>query len=189
LQRLQKSYLSLLEKRNSKKEKRGQALLARPPPFRPSFPLPSPVRGRPPRSTRRRPRGGRTSASWTRRWPTDLPRSGQHPARLDAILSPPAPSVLLRSRAQPQRPPRPHCRPALRRSPQAALVALSLRQDNRRARLRRGKPLRTLYRGENPPRTLNLSPEFARTRRRAPPRRNLPVSAPFCLFFSALGSE
>ena len=36
MQRLQKSYLSFLEKRNSKKRKRGQALLGRPPPFRPS---------------------------------------------------------------------------------------------------------------------------------------------------------
>ena len=77
----------------------------------------------------------------------------------------------------------------LRRSPQAALVARSLCQDHRRVRLRRGKPLRTLYRGENPPRAHNLSPEFARHRRSAPPRRSLPIFAPFRLFLSALGSE
>jgi len=187
---------SIGEKKFKKKEERGQALLGRPaslsahPSRAARPPLPSPARGHSPRSTRRRPRGGRTPASWTPARPTGLPRSGRQPVPPDAILSPPLP-LLLRSRAQPQQqqPPRRHCRPKLRRSPQAALVVCSLSQDHRRVRLRRGKPLRALYRGENPPWDRNLSPEFTRPCQSASPRRNLPVSAPFGLFLSALGSE
>ena len=74
----------------------------------------------------------------------------------------------------------------LHRSPPEALVTHSLRQDHHRNRLRRGKPLRTLYRGERPPQALNRSPEFPRPRRRAPPCRNLLVLASFRLLLSAL---
>jgi len=76
----------------------------------------------------------------------------------------------------------------LRRSPPTASVSRSPRQGHRHVRLRRGKPLRTLYRGESHPRARNRSPEFTRPHRNAPPRRNPPISASFRLFLSALGS-
>jgi len=46
-------------------------------------------------------------------------------------------------------------------------------QDHHRTRLRRGKPVRTLYRGEKPLCAVNRSSELLRPRRRAPPRRIL----------------
>jgi len=67
----------------------------------------SPTRRRPHRSTQRRPRDGCTPASWTRRWPIVLPRSGRHPVPPGAILSPPrstlSSSSLFAQRQQPQR--------------------------------------------------------------------------------------
>ena len=187
-----------MEKRNSKKEK-GQALLGRPASLsaQPSRAARPPLSSLPRADARLAPPGAGHVAAVRRRrgraagrptYPsrdsTPRPEPPFYPLPLSLFFSP-----LARTAAVAAAPPRRHCRPALRRSPQAALVALSLRQDHRRARLRRGKPLRTLYRGENPSRTLNLSPELARTRRRAPPRKNFPVSAPFCMFFSALDSE
>ena len=76
----------------------------------------------------------------------------------------------------------------LRHSPPAMSVSHCPRQGQRRVRLRRGKPLRTLYRGESHQRARNHPSEFTRPRRSAPPRRNPPVSASFRLFLSVLGS-
>jgi len=101
----------------------------------------------------------------------------------------PAPLSFLRSRAQ--QPQQLRCSDIageLRRSPPAPPVTHPRRQNHRCTRLRRGKPLRTLYRGERPPRALNRSPEFPRPRRSAPSCRNLLVSATFRLFSSAFGS-
>ena len=136
-----------------KKGKGGRRCWADPPPFRliqavrPGLPSPLPRA-----DARLTPPGAGHMAAVRRRCgraarPTGLPRSGRHPVTPGAILSPPLP-LLLCSRAQPQQqqPPRRHCRSKLRHSPQAALVNRSLRQDHRRVRLRRGKPLRALPR-------------------------------------------
>ena len=106
----------------SKKRERGQALLGRPaslsaqPDSAARFPLPlSPARGRPPSSTRRRPRGGRTSASWTRRGRPALTWSGRRPAPPGhSILSPPRSPLLppLTSAAAVAAPPQRHRRRA-----------------------------------------------------------------------------
>ena len=88
----------ILEKRNSKKKKRkgDRRCWADPPPFRPSeaarpsSPSPLSRARRPPRSTQRRPRGGRTPASWTRRGRPAFTRSGRRPTPPGhSILSPP----------------------------------------------------------------------------------------------------
>ena len=68
------------------------------------------------------------------------------------------------------------------------LVGHSTRQGHRRARLRRGKPLRTLYQGESHPQACSSSPEFVQPRRSAPPLRNPPSLALIRLFLSVLGS-
>jgi hypothetical protein len=75
----------------------------------------------------------------------------------------------------------------LRCSPPATPVPQPRRQDHHRTRLRRGKLLRTLYRGERPSFAVNRSAELLRPRRRALPRRTSLVSASFCLLFGALG--
>ena len=84
------------EKKLKKKRKGDRRCWAIPPPFwpsqaaRPAFPYFTPALGRPPSSTRRRPRGGRTSASWTRRGRPAFTWSGRRPApRGHSILSPP----------------------------------------------------------------------------------------------------
>ena len=175
-------------------KKRGQALLGRPatlsaqPDSAARFPLPlSPARGRPPSSTRRRPHGGRTSASWTRRGRPALSRSGRRPAPPGhSILSPPRSPLLppLASATAVAAPPQRH----RQRAPPATPVTYPWRQNHRCTRLRRGKPLRMLYRGERPPRALNRSPEFPRPHQSAQLRRNLLVFASFRLLSSALGS-
>ena len=121
--------------------------------------------------------------------PTGLTRSGRHPAPPDAPFCPlPAPSPSPLTSAAAAATAVAPLLAELRRSPPAASVSRSPCQGRRCVRLRRGKPLRTLYRGESRPRARNLSPEFPRPRRSAPPRRNPPISTPFRLLLSALGS-
>ena len=153
------------------------------------LPLPSLSRARcPPRSTRRRPLGGRTPALDAPR-PTGLTWSERHPARRRAILSPR--SSLSSSSAHAHRSssssaaaPSPE---KLRCSPPATPVPQPRCQDHQRTRRRRGKPLRTLYRGESPSYAVNRSPELLRPCRRAPPRRISPVPISFCSLLCALG--
>jgi hypothetical protein len=117
-----------VRKEIQKKEKEGRRCWADPPPFRPDQPrgplLPASPRARtrPPFSTRRRPRGGCTSATWPR-----PPGSDRHNQVGTLLHSPrrPIPSVT------------------------PSFASHSPRQGHRRARLLRGKPLRTLYRGES----------------------------------------
>ena len=155
----------------------------------PFFPPLSPARGRPPWSTRRRPRGGRTTASWTRRSRPAYPGRDATPLPQAPPFCPlPAPSPPLFASAGAAAAAAAPLLAELRRSPPAKPVAHSLRQNHRCTRLPRGKPLRTLYLGEKPPRALNRSPEFLRPRRSGPPRRNLLVSASFRLLLGALGS-
>jgi len=190
---LEKNWRKEIQK---KKWKRGQALLGQPRlPFGPGsgpacLPLPSPARGRPPRPSQRRPRGGRTPAmgaprptgfTWSGRRPEPPGRSIRSVAR--ASLPPPSARERNRSRRSSAAAPSPE---KLRCSPPATLVPQSRRQNHQRARRRRGKLLRTLYRGESPSNTVNRSSELLRPRRRAPPRRTSLVSASFRLLFGAL---
>jgi len=72
----------------------------------------------------------------------------------------------------------------LRCSPPATPVPQHRRQNHQRTRHRRGKLLRTLYRGESPPNAVNRSSELLRPRRRAPPRRTSLVFASFHLLLA-----
>ena len=123
-------------------------------------------------------------------WPIGLTRSGRHPAPPDAPFYPlpaPSPSPLASAAAAAATAVAPLLA-ELRRSPPAAPVSHSPRRDHRRARLRRGKPLRMLHQGESHPRARNRSPDFPRPRRSTLPRRNPLISASFRLILSALGS-
>ena len=134
---------------------------------------------------------GHVSAVYWRRGrshpaPTSMTPSGRRSTPPGAPILSIAPSFT-RNRSQ-SAPPRRHCWPTLRRSPPAVSTGHSPRQGHRCVRHRHGKPLRTLDRGDSPPRNRNSSPEFARPRRSAPPYRNPPFLALFRLFLSALGS-
>ena len=153
------------------------------------LPVPSLSRvRRPPRPIQRRPRGGRTPTLGAPRPTTPSPWSGRRPApqTTPSILSPaPSPSFL-RLRSSSSSAAR-HCQRKPRRSPPAAPELQTRRQERQRTRRRRGKPLRTLYRGEKQPCAVNRSPELLRPRRRAPPRRILRYPTSFRSLFSALG--
>ena len=124
--------------------------------------LPPPRRARtcPPFSTRCRPRGGRTLATWPR-----PPGSDRHdlvgmPPRSPRRLHSPCRPLFCLGRSRSQAPPWRHCWPKLRRSPLAVSAGHSPRQGHRRVRHRHGKHLRTLNRGVRPPRDRNSSLEF-----------------------------
>ena len=149
----------VLIKFQKKIKKRGQALLGRPaslsaqPAARPA----SPSSLSPARDARLAPSRGGHVAAIRRRWarrgrPPPPPWSRRRPASPDAlsILSPvPSPSFLRpRTQLQQQQLRPRHCWKKLRRSPPVAPELQARRQGHQRTRRRRGKPLRTLYRGE-----------------------------------------
>ena len=122
-----------------------------------------------------------TGLTWSGRRPEPLGRSTRSVAR--ASLSPSSTRERNRSRRSSAAAPSPE---KLRCSPPATPVPQTRRQNHQRARRRRGKLLRTLYRGESPSNAVNRSSELLRPRRRAPPRRTSFVSASFRLLFGAL---
>ena len=148
-----------LRKEIQKKRKKGQALLGRPASLsarsaaRPNSPSPLP-RADAPASLHSAPATWRPYAGVVdaAAQPTGLTRSGRHPAPPDAPFCPlPAPSPSPLTSAAAAATTAAPLLAELRRSPPATLVSHSPRQDHRRARLRRGKPLRTLYQGESHP--------------------------------------
>ena len=180
-----------------KKKKRGLALLGWPsslsahPAARPSLPSPLPRADTPtslhPAPATWRPYAGVVDAAAR---PTGLSRSGRHPASPDppfCSLPAPSPSPLTSASSSSD-----HRGAIVGRAPPLAAGRVGGPFSAPRppqCSLCRGKPLRTLYQGESPLRARNLSPEFPRARRSAPPRRNPPISAVFRLFLSALGSK
>ena len=152
------------------------------------LPLPSLSHARrPPCPIPRRPRGGRTPvlgaprpttpSPWSRRRPAPLDRSLHSVARAFSLLPPCACAAAAAA------PPAPF----LEKAPPVAPELQPRRQGHQRTRRRRGKPLRTLYRGEKQSCAVNRSSELLRPRRRAPPRRILLYPASFRSFFGALG--
>ena len=180
-----------------KKRERGQALLGRPaslsaqPGSAARFPSPlSPARG-----ARLAPTGaGHVAAVRQRRGhaAADPPSPGRDanprpqatPFCPHSSLSSSSARERNRSRSSSAAAPSPE---KLRCSPPVTPVAYPQRQSHHCTRRRRGKLLRTLYRGERPSFAVNRSPELLRPRRRAPPRRTSLVSASFRLLFGTLG--
>jgi len=175
-----------LRKEIQKKMERGTGAAGpTPPPFRPSqrpgLPPPplSPARAAPaslhPAPAMWRPYAGvvdaprPTGLTWSGRRPEPPGRSTRSVARSSSSAR-----KCNRSRRSSAAAPSPE---KLRCSPSATPVPQPRRQNHQRTRRRRGKLLRTLYRGESPSNAVNRSSELLRPRF---------VSASFRLLFGAL---
>jgi hypothetical protein len=185
-----------LRKEIQKKGKGAGAAGPTPPPFRPrsrpGLPLPPPLfRARTPASSQLatatwRPYAGDGRAAadgftWSVRRPGLPGHSIRYVAR--ASLLPPSARERNRSRRSSAVAPSPE---QLRCSPPATPVPQPRRQNHQSTRRRRGKLLRTFYRGESPSSAVNSSLELFRARRSSPPRRILLFPPPFRSFFGAL---
>jgi hypothetical protein len=185
-----------LRKEIQKKWKRGRRCQANPPPFRPSerpglLPPPPLSHARTPASSQPasatwRPYAGEERAAAGHLHPlvgtpARAPRPFHPLCRAPLSLLPP---LAQRSRSNSAAAPSPE---QLRYSPPATPVPQSRHRNHQRIRHRRGKLLRTFYRGESPSSAVNSSLELLRARRSAPPRRILSFPTSFHSFFGALG--
>ena len=191
---LEKDLRKEIQKKNGKG---GRRCWANPPPFRPrqrpGLPPPPPLsRARTPASSEPatatwRPYAGVVDAPR----PTGFTWSGRRPElpgcsiRSVARASLPSPSARERNRSRRSSAAAPSPE-QLRCSPPATPVPQPRRQNHQRTCRRRGKLLRTIYRGESPLNAVNRSSKLLRPRRRAPRRRTSLVFASFRLLFGAL---